>query len=243
MSDKKVLIITQARMSSTRLPGKIMKEVSGKTMLEYHVRRLSRIPAKLAVATSTQPSDDVVESWCRMHDIAVYRGDELDVLDRFYNTLKEYGGDIIVRVTSDCPFIDSALIIKGLDMYREANNDRCYVSNCFPRTFARGFDFEIFSAAMLNEAHSNATDAGDREHVTPYFWKNRDGAFDIRNLAQDENHAALRITLDEEEDFTLIKTLLEDHNATALDHRQLEELLLSHPELRAINAHIEQKKV
>lgn len=243
MSDKSVLIISQARMSSTRLPGKIMREAGGRSMLEYHTLRLAAIPAKMVIATSHNPSDDVIVSWCRRHNISVCRGDELDVLDRFYQAHCEFGGDIIVRVTSDCPLIDPTLILRGLEIYKATNSRSCYVSNCFPRTFARGFDFEIFSADMLKEAHAHATDAGDREHVTPYFWKNRSGQFDIRNLAQEEDHASLRITLDEEDDFKLIKTLLEDYNAASLNYAQIEQLLIMHPELRAINAHIEQKKV
>lgn len=242
MAANRILIITQARMSSTRLPGKIMKEVNGRTMLEHHVQRLSAIPAKLVVATSTKSPDDVIETWCQKKGIAVYRGDELDVLDRFYKANEVFGGDIIVRVTSDCPLIDPTLIMTGIDVYQSANNNQCYVSNCFPRTYARGFDFEIFSSTMLKEAYSHATDEGDREHVTPYFWKNRSGKYDIQNIAQEENHSHLRITLDEEDDFTLIKKLIEEYNASELSYSQIEQILQSHPELCAINAHIEQKK-
>ena len=229
-------------MSSTRLPGKIMKEVNGKTMLEYQVNRLSGLNAQLVVATSSKPSDDVIETWCQKKGIAVYRGDELDVLDRFYKANEVFGGDIIVRVTSDCPLIDATLIAQGLAIFDSVNSDSCYVSNCFPRTYARGFDFEIFSSAMLKEAYSQATDEGDREHVTPYFWKNRHGKYDIQNIAQEEKHSHLRITLDEEDDFTLIKKLIEEYNASELNYAQIEQILQSHPELCAINAHIEQKK-
>ncbi len=229
-------------MSSTRLPGKILKEAGGKTMLEYHITRLSKIPAKLIVATSNTSADDVIESWCMSRSIPVFRGEELDVLDRFYNASKLYGGEIIVRVTSDCPLIDPSLIMQGLEIYRAANNNRCYVSNCFPRTFSRGFDFEIFSSAMLEEAHAKAIDPSDREHVTPYFWKNRNGEFEIRNLSQEIDHSHFRITLDEEDDFKLIKTLLEDYRAADMNFMEIEQLLKSHPELSTINAHIEQKK-
>ncbi|MFM7727134.1 MAG: cytidylyltransferase domain-containing protein, partial [Flavobacteriales bacterium] len=139
MHHKSVLIITQARMSSTRLPGKILMEAAGSSMLEHHVKRLSELSANVVVATSNQPADDVIESWCLQHNVAVFRGDELDVLDRFYHAHLVYGGDIVVRVTSDCPLIDPNLIAKGVALYKSTGNDHCYVSNCFPRTFARGF--------------------------------------------------------------------------------------------------------
>lgn len=229
-------------MTSSRLPGKVMMEVDDRSMLEYHLKRLDSLRAKVVVATSVNAADDVIEKWCQQRNISVYRGDELDVLERFYNTHRVFGGEVIVRVTSDCPLIDSTLILNGLAIYEAANNEWCYVSNCFPRSFARGFDFEIFSAAMLNEAHLNATESSDREHVTPYFWKNRQGKYEMRNLEQEKNHSAIRITLDEEDDFALIRKLLKEHNALSLGYSQIEELLLSHPELLAMNAHIEQKK-
>ena len=123
------------------------------------------------------------------------------------------------------------------------DNNNLYISNGVERTFARGFDFEIFSFQLLEEAFHNATDEADLEHVTPYIWKNRSGKVDFYHVKQNTNNSNLRITVDTEDDFTLIKTLIENYNADQLSYNEIENILLQHPELIAMNAHIEQKKV
>jgi spore coat polysaccharide biosynthesis protein SpsF len=237
----RIHIITQARMTSTRLPGKIMIEAAGKTMLEHHVHRLQKAGHPVIIATTINSEDNPVEAFAQQHNLGCYRGDEHDVLGRFYEANQQFPGDIIVRVTSDCPLIDSALIQQGIDAYLALNDDRCYVSNCFPRTYARGFDFEIFSAHMLAEAHTEATSTHDREHVTPFMRTTHSER--MHNIAQEKNNGALRLTLDTPEDLIVLKHMIEDTSALELGFAEIENLLLSHPEWITINEHIEQKKI
>jgi len=236
----RVSIITQARMTSTRLPGKIMQEAAGKSMLQHHIDRLRAIQYPIIIATTSNASDDEVAAFAQHQNLACYRGDEHDVLSRFWEANKQFPADIIVRVTSDCPLIDAQLIEQGVRLYLDLNDDQCYVSNCFPRTYARGFDFEIFSATMLEEAHQHATSTHDREHVTPYMRTHHTER--MHNIAQPRDNGALRITLDTPEDLQLLHLLLEQTPASTLGCEGIENLLTTHPEWIAINAHIEQKK-
>lgn len=237
----RISIITQARMTSSRLPGKILLEAGGKTMLQHHIDRLTPLHHPIIIATTKNASDDAVAVFAHITGLACYRGNEHDVLSRFFEANEHYPADIIVRVTSDCPLIDAQLIQQGINMYVALNDNRCYVSNCFPRTYARGFDFEIFSAAMLREAQLQATSQHDREHVTP-FMREHHSAF-MHTIAQPANHGALRITLDTPEDFRLLTLLIDTTSALQMNYQDIEKTLLDHPEWIAINAHIEQKKV
>jgi spore coat polysaccharide biosynthesis protein SpsF len=237
----RISIITQARMTSTRLPGKIMCMVGGKSMLQHHIDRLKKSDCNIVVATTTNEADDAVEVFANQQQLNCFRGDEHDVLGRFYNANKMFPADIIVRVTSDCPLIDAALIQLGIDAYVELNDDNCYVSNCFPRTYARGFDFEVFSATMLEEAHQQATSIHDREHVTPFMRTHH--AEQMHNIAQARNNSSLRLTLDTPEDLQVLEHMLEETPALQSGYETIEDLLNHHPDWIAINAHIEQKKV
>lgn len=236
----RVSIITQARMTSTRLPGKIMQISAGKSMLQHHIDRLQSAGCPIIIATTSNDSDNAVATFADNHKLQCFRGDEHDVLSRFWEANQQFPADVNVRVTSDCPLIDAALIKQGIDLYLQLNDDNCYVSNCFPRTYARGFDFEIFSAAMLDEAYRQATTTHDREHVTPYMRTHH--AASMHNIAQSRDNGGLRITLDTPEDLELLKLLLEETAASSLGYEGIENLLLQHPEWIAINAHIEQKK-
>lgn len=237
----RISIITQARMTSSRLPGKILLEAGGKTMLQHHIDRLTPLHHPIIIATTKNASDDAVAVFAHSTGLACYRGNEHDVLSRFFEANEHYPADIIVRVTSDCPLIDAQLIQQGINMYLALNDNRCYVSNCFPRTYARGFDFEIFSATMLREAQLQATSQHDREHVTPFMREHH--AKRMHNVAQIANHGALRITLDTPEDFRLLTLLIDTTSALQMNYQDIEKTLLDHPEWIAINAHIEQKKV
>jgi spore coat polysaccharide biosynthesis protein SpsF len=240
---KKVGIITQARMTSTRLPGKILKEVCGKTLLKYHIERLKKTNFEIIIATTTNATDNKIVEFAVNEGIHFYRGNEDNVLSRFYETAKQFKLDTIVRVTSDCPLIDAGLILAGVDKFIELNNENLYISNCFPRTFARGFDFEIFSKAALTHSYKNAQDIGDLEHVTPFIHQNKSGKTIFFNISQPNNNSHLRVTVDTFEDFELVKQLIENYNAHNLSYIEIEKILNSNPELININAHIEQKKL
>ncbi|MGZ4035728.1 MAG: cytidylyltransferase domain-containing protein [Bacteroidia bacterium] len=236
-------IITQARMTSTRLPGKIFKEINHKNLLQYHIDRLKQTGFDIAIATTINATDDCVCEFAEKQQIKFHRGSENNVLSRFHETATKFKFDIIVRVTSDCPLIDPHLIRNSLEKYLKFNNTNLYMSNGVERTFARGFDFEIFSFQLLDAAFKNAKEESDLEHVTPYIWKNKSGKVELYHVKQDINNSGLRITVDTQDDFNLIKILIEKYNADKLAYNEIEEILSNHPELVAINSHIEQKKV
>lgn len=240
--DQNVGIITQARMTSTRLPGKVLREVLGKSLLQYHIERLNKSKLPIYVATTTNKTDDAIESLTLKLNIESYRGSEHHVLSRYYECAQKHNLDIIVRVTSDCPLIDGNLIRSAVDKYISQNNKNLYLSNCQSRSFPRGFDFEIFSFKMLEEAYLNAQLANDIEHVTPYIVKNSSGKILFENIIHDEDKSGIRITVDTEEDFALIKVLIEKYSADKLTFKQIIDIFDQHPELYIINANIEQKK-
>ncbi len=239
---EKIVVITQARMTSTRLPGKILMEIDHLSLLHYHLERLHNAEWQTVVATTTNDEDNAVQIFCEKEGVPCYRGSEHNVLKRFFETANRYQPDMVVRVTSDCPLIDAGLISKGLKMYKAKNNKHAYVSNCFPRSYARGFDFEIFSMELLQETYNQATDQNDLEHVTPYMWKNKSGKVQMCNVQQEHNNSHLRLCVDERDDFRLMEKLILEYHAQEMKYDKIENLLNQHPELQAINAHIEQKK-
>jgi spore coat polysaccharide biosynthesis protein SpsF len=240
--ENKIGIITQARMTSTRLPGKILMEVGQKPLLKYHCERLIQNGLSVYLATTENKTDDKVVEFAKAEHIPFSRGSESDVLSRFYKCALQNELNVIVRVTSDCPLIDGALVKQGIDKYIEMNDKNLYLSNALERTYPRGFDFEIFSMELLLEAYKNAVLEIDKEHVTPYINRNRSGKVNFYHFRQKEDKSAYRITVDTPEDFELIKKLIEEHGADKMDYKQITEILDKHPELVLINAHIEQKK-
>lgn len=229
-------------MTSTRLPGKVLQEIDGKSLLDYHITRLQHTGFQIIIATTINKTDDPVIEFCEKNKIKYSRGSEDNVLIRFYEAAVQNNLDIIVRVTSDCPLIDPHLIRNSIEKYLRFNNDNLYMSNVIDRTFARGFDFEIFSFSLLEDAFKNATLSRDLEHVTPYIRDNHSGLIEFHDIKQAVYNSHLRITVDTEDDFKLIKTLISDYQAQDLPYTDIEEILLAHPELVAINQHIEQKK-
>jgi spore coat polysaccharide biosynthesis protein SpsF len=167
----KTVIIVQARMTSTRLPGKILKEVLGKSLLTYQLERLRRIKGAQAVviATTTNDTDQPIVDFCVQNTVAYFRGSEDDVLSRYYGAALEHAADAVVRITSDCPLIDPEVVDQVISFYEVNYPKFDYVSNVTQRTFPRGMDTEVFSMKALREAFENATKQLDREHVTPFI--------------------------------------------------------------------------
>ncbi|OWP62335.1 acylneuraminate cytidylyltransferase [Hymenobacter amundsenii] len=240
---KKVGIISQARMTSTRLPGKVLRPVGGRPLLDYHVARLQASGLPLYLATTTNATDDPLAAFGAAHQLPVWRGPEDDVLARYHQCAAAHALDVIVRVTSDCPLLDGSLLAAAVAQYLAADNPRLYLSNVLERTYPRGFDFEIFSRELLNEAFQHATTASDREHVTPYIHQNRSGQVQFAHVTRPTDRSAYRLTVDTAEDFELIRRLLEEYQADTLGAEELITLLEERPELAALNAHIEQKKL
>ncbi|TGE08691.1 cytidylyltransferase domain-containing protein [Hymenobacter fodinae] len=240
---KKVGIISQARMTSTRLPGKVLMPIAGQPLLHYHVERLQTSGFSLYLAITFNDTDDPLAAFAEAHQLAYVRGDEHDLLSRYTLCAREHELDVIVRVTSDCPLLDGELLGQAVQEYVRADDARLYLSNVLERTFPRGFDFEIFSRELLEEAAEHATLASDREHVTPYIHQNRSGRVRFRHVRRPHDASAYRLTVDTAEDFELIRQLIEEHGAATLSADQLIALLDQHPELVALNAHVEQKKI
>ncbi|TGD80834.1 cytidylyltransferase domain-containing protein [Hymenobacter wooponensis] len=240
---KKVGIISQARMTSTRLPGKVLLPVDGQPLLQYHTQRLQASGFPLYLAITSNATDDPLADFAEARQLAYVRGDEQDVLSRYALCAQTHELDVLVRVTSDCPLLDGELVGHSIQEYLRANDARLYLSNVLERTFPRGFDFEIFSRELLEEAAQHATLASDREHVTPYIHQNRSGTVRFQHIRRTPDRSAYRLTVDTAEDFELIRQLIEEHGAAALAADQLIALLDQHPELVALNAHVEQKKI
>lgn len=232
----------QARMGSTRLPGKVLKPVLDHPLLYYVIERLklSNEVDNIIVVTTTQTADDAIASFCQSSHIACFRGAEEDVLSRFYHAAVDYPTDLIVRITADCPLIDPKIIDQMLREYSQCD----YCSNTIHRTFPRGFDVEIFSFNALQQAFQHAASASEREHVTPYIYTHPD-MFRVKNFSnvdgKDLSH--YRLTVDTPEDFALIQLILECFpNNVDFSLQDVIKLLKKHPEWVKLNAHIEQKK-
>jgi len=242
ISNDRIGIIIQARIGSTRLPAKIMKLIKGKSILEYQLDRIDVLQYPIFIATTTKSQDDVIEEFAKKKGISFFRGDENNVLKRYYDCAVEYNLETIIRITSDCPLIDPVIIEEGVRQYMGCENDHLYLSNTLERTYPRGADFEVFSFSELSDAYKNAIEESDTEHVTPYIWKNKSGKVEIMQYKQVRDFSEFRLTLDTQEDFELITLLIEKYNADKLNMAQICDIMSENPALATINMHIEQKK-
>ena len=235
-------------MGSTRLPAKVLKELCGKSVLAHVVDRVRAVAGidQIVVATTDRSADDVLEAAVSKLDATVFRGSESDVLSRYYFAATEANADTVIRVTSDCPLLDSNLLAEMLDRFSTSRRDAervDYLSNTILRTYPRGLDAEIFTIDALDQAYRKASDDYEREHVTPFIYRHPD-MFGLQNFRGNLDYSKHRWTLDTTEDWQLITEI---YNALfpANHHFGMREVLLflqRRPELFALNAHIEQKK-
>lgn len=239
----RVGVISQARMTSTRLPGKVLLEAGGASMLAHQVERLAAADLQVYVATTTNATDEPIVAEAQRMGVSVYRGSEDDVLRRFAGAAREFELDVVVRVTSDCPLIDGAVVREGVERFIALDDPRAHVSNVIERTYPRGFDFEVFSAALLFEADEQATSQAEREHVTPYLYANPASRTTLHAIRRDEDASNYRVTLDTGDDLELIRRLIEQHDAAHLNVDEIVTVLEQHPELARLNVHVEQKKL
>ena len=227
--------IIQARMGSTRLPGKIMKLLDEKNpSLYYTINQLKNCKTfdKIIVATTTLNEDNVVEEYLKNLDIDIFRGNSEDVLDRYYECAKYYELTSIIRITGDCPLIDPCIVDHGVDIFQSKLYD--YVTNTFPRTFPDGNEVEIFSFTSLEKAWNNAKLPSEREHVTPYF-KNFRNIFKVKNFKHNDDISYLRWTMDFEEDLKLIKIIISKIFTRPIYLQNILNLLKQEPKLIKIN--------
>ncbi len=240
-----IAVIIQARMGSTRLPGKVMKYLCGKTVLAHDIERVRQAERidEIIIATTTDPADDCIVSEAKKYGATVFRGSEDDVLSRYYFAAKEFGVDTIIRVTSDCPLIDPHVLDDVVRYYLDNSFD--IVTNAgndlSQRTYPRGLDVEIFSFHALEDAQLHATKKYQREHVTPYLYENGRVSY-YKNTV---DYSCYRWTLDTDEDWKLIEEIYSRlyHGEHNFYLNQIVDVMKKNPELYDINKNIEQKKL
>ena len=232
-----IVAILQARMSSSRLPGKVLKPILGKPMIQYEIERIrkSRHIDKLVLATSDDAADDCLVNMCKLHNINVFRGSLQDVLDRYYQCAKQYQAKYIVRLTGDCPVIDWTIIDQVIEKHIEDGND--YTSNTLNPTYPDGLDVEVFNFSAIEDAWNKAQLLSEREHVTPYIYKNPQ-KFKLGCLKNNIDLSALRWTVDEHEDFLFITQIYERLYPVNKDFlmKDVVDLIKQIPDLSAINS-------
>jgi len=243
--DSSVVAIIQARMDSSRLPGKVLKDICGKPMILREVVRARRAQSlgQVILATTTDTQDDLVAEVCRKYGIPCYRGDSLDVLDRYYQAATLFGADTIVRLTGDCPVIDPREIDRTVFAFFESGAD--FAANRLPppwrRTTPIGMDTEVVSFACLERAWREADAKYAREHVMPYFYE-EDGRFNVLLVEHEPDLSSYRLTVDTPEDLKLIREIYRHFNGT--DEFSLGEMIAlfkTQPELIQINAGVNHK--
>jgi spore coat polysaccharide biosynthesis protein SpsF len=210
----KTILITQARTGSSRLPGKVLKEIGGKSLLHIHLERLKKCNkvSEIIVATTIDQADSVIFNKAIEWGFSASRGSEADVLDRFYQAVKLKNVDWIVRVTSDCPLIDPVLVDQVIEFVQQNGKD--YGSNGLVENFPDGQDVEVFKFTALEQAWKNSKLLSEREHVTPYIRNNSDynggNLFSAINFACQSDFSKIRMTVDEIRDFELIEILVNE---------------------------------
>lgn len=238
----KTVMIVQARMTSTRLPGKVLKEVLGKPLLEYQIERLRRISSvdEIVIATTVNATDQLIVDCCNRLGVSYFRGSEEDVLSRYYGAAVEYQADVVVRVTADCPLIDPEVCEQAITYFIESKENYDYLRL---EHYPRGLDTEVFSFKSLEECFREATDQPDREHVTPFFYRQPE-RYRVKKLYCPEDLSHHRWTVDTPEDFELVgKIISELYPITNnFDFVDVLDLLKKNPSWYSINERVRQKQ-
>lgn len=238
---RSVIAIIQARMRSTRLPGKVLADLEGDTVLARVIARVRRCELinDVVVATSSDSADDPIVVECSRLSARVFRGSENDVLDRYFRAAQNVGAEIVVRITSDCPLIDPE--VSDLTVRAFLANAPDYASNILDRTYPRGLDTEVMSYAALESAWLEAADPYEREHVTPYLYRHPE-RFKLLSLKGDRNYSRFRWTLDTPEDLAFLRAIYRrEADAVAVCWQDVINLLESEPGLIEINRNVTQK--
>jgi spore coat polysaccharide biosynthesis protein SpsF (cytidylyltransferase family) len=234
-----ILAVLQARVSSSRLPGKVLKPILGTPMLFLQIERVARSRRidYLVVATSTDPSDDPIFEQCQSRGVQVHRGSLADVLSRFVGAVAPYQPKTVVRLTGDCPLADWRVIDLAIETFEAGGYD--YLSNVDPPTYPDGLDVEVFSYRALLDADLNAEKPTEREHVTPFI-RNSPERFKVGVLTQKIDQSKLRWTVDDPRDFDLVRTVYEALYPVnpKFETADVLALLRRQPELSRVNSGI-----
>ena len=233
----RVVAIIQARMGSTRRPGKVLEKIHGKTLLEYLLVRLRAVKEfdDIVIATTNRESDDVLNQLASYNDIKCFRGSEDNVLSRFYHCASENNAQIIVRITADDPLKDPEVISHAINLMLDCS-ELDYVSNTIKPTYPEGIDIEVFTFEALQRAFNLAVKKSHLEHVTPYIWNNPE-EFRVHNFEAPSDTSCFRLTVDYEEDIELIRKVLDNFiDYPLVPYHHIIEFLRNHPQIAKINA-------
>jgi len=243
MCRAKTLAIVQARMGSSRLPGKVLMDLGGESVLARVIHRLRRaaLVDKIVVASSTSEKDDAVVRECERLQVLSFRGSEHDVLDRYYRCAELQRAAVLVRITADCPLLDPELVDLTIRAFLAENCD--YASNALVQSYPRGLDVEVLSRAALTRAWTKAHSPHDREHVTPYLYEHPE-LFRLVSVMADADYSHHRWTVDTLEDLELVRSIYARfENQNCFSWREVLKLMQREPQLAEINAHVVQKAV
>ena len=239
-----VAAIVQARLGSTRLPGKVLEDLAGQPMLVRVVNRVSRAKTidVVVVATTTRPADDAIVRLCEEQGWPFFRGSEADLLDRYYRAALAFKANVLVRITSDCPLIDPGVIDTVVTELLSHPTEVDYVSNTQQRTYPRGLDTEVMTLRALERAWREDDDAAQREHVTPYIYRNPE-EFVLRSVTSDIDLSHMRWTVDTAQDLAFVCKIYHHFQNDAFTWREVIDLLEIHREWLEINRSVQQKPV
>jgi spore coat polysaccharide biosynthesis protein SpsF len=243
MVEPKIIAIIQARTGSTRLPGKVMMDISGKPMLSRVVERTKRAQSleDVVVATTIETSDEPIVKLCEANEWPYFRGSEDDVLDRYYRAARVHRGDVVVRITSDCPLIDPTLIDEVVQVFLDRQQDLDYVSNNLQlRSFPRGLDIEVIRFSCLKKAWEEDRNPAWREHVTQYV-RHHPELFRLHRVVNDQDYSSMRWTVDTPEDLEFVRTIYAHFGHDLFSWHDILMALEQHPEWLAINRYVRQK--
>jgi len=241
MVSDKLYIILQARMNSERLNGKVMLPINGTPMIGILINRLKQSGFPIVLATSINPENNTLCDYITSLDVKIYRGSEDNVLERYYEAARMVGAEFIIRATGDNPLLDGGFIKHVVNQLPQIDN-RTYYSTGISKTLPIGASFELFSFELLKEAYENATLPGEKEHVTPYMYQNKSGNIKIQTMTWIKNRSNYRLTVDTQEDFMLIKDLIEKYNCHTKSIESIVEIIDNNTELQTLNQNIKQKK-
>ena len=239
-SNNKIICIIQARMSSTRLPGKVLKKISGKPMLWYILNSLqySKTLDHIVVATTKKKIDDQIVELCNKMNISVFRGNEKNVLNRFCEAGKKYDATHIVRISADCPLIDPTVVDKIVKKSILQNTD--YVSNTLPKTYPMGYEVEVIKFSKLLKSEKMTNDFGDQEHVTLFIMRNPK-IFSHYNVVAPNllKKPKIRVCVDTKEDFSVIQKIVDlSNNNKFISIKEVLGILKKYPQIQKLNSHV-----
>jgi len=241
----RTVAIIQARMNSTRLPGKVLRPLLGRPMLERMIERLSRCKVlnDIVIATSTSPADDVIAAFAEERGYRWMRGSEQDVLGRYVEAARQFQADIVVRLTGDCPLIDPEVCARVIRKHQNTRTNDL-TSNIVKRTYPRGLDTEVLSFRCLERLEQVAKEGIYREHVTNYLYDHPD-EFVIEGVSGNEDHSDVRLCVDTQEDWELVEALYQSlySRNSRFGIEDILNVLHERPELRRINESVEQAKI